>query len=78
MTCFQGHVNEICFRNISMPVTSELGIFAGDMHMDSCGGVTSIVCTDIVTFPEVNWGQPTMTFDDVIRYFGILVPPTVI
>ena len=35
MTCFQGHVNEICFRNISMPVTSELGIFAADMNMDS-------------------------------------------
>ena len=54
-------------------------MFAGDMDMDKCWEVTSMVYTDIVTFPrstEVIRGQcPLMTSYVIFRVF---VPPGVI
>ena len=53
---------------------ANFGMFAGDMDMDRCWEVTSMVYTDIVvTF------QRSMTFDDVMSFFGgLCVPPVVI
>ena len=58
---------------------ANFGIFAGDMDMDRCCEVTSMVNTYIVTVPrstEVIRGQwPLMTSYIILRVF---TPPTVI
>ena len=58
---FQGHVKRnlgsVPFQHLKL---ANFGMFAGDMDMDRCWEVTSMVYTDIVTFPrstEVIRGQ---------------------
>ena len=63
---FQGHVKRnlrsVPFQHLKF---ANFGLFAGDMDMNRCWEVTSMVYTDIVTFPrsnEVIRGQwPLMT-----------------
>ena len=73
----QGHVK----RNLrSVPFQclklSNFGIFAGDMDMDRCYEVTSVIYTDIVTIPmsnEVIRSQLPLITSHVI--FRVCVPP---
>ena len=58
---FQGHVERnlrsVPFQRLKL---AHSGMLAGDMDMDRCWEVTSMVYTDIVTFPrltEVTRGQ---------------------
>ena len=54
-------------------------MFAGDMDMDRCWEVTSMVYTDIVTFPrstEVVGGKWPLMMSNAI--FRVCVPPEVI
>ena len=70
----QGHVKRnlrsVLFQRLKL---ANFGIFAGDMDMDRCWEVTSVVYTDIVTFPrssEVVRGQwPLMTSNVIFRIF---------
>ena len=56
---------------------ANFGIYAGDIDMDRCWEVTSMVYSDIVDcdLSEVHRGhQRSMTFDDVICHFRVLCP----
>ena len=50
---FQGHVKRnlrsVPFQRLKL---ANFGIFAGDMDMNRCWEVTSMVYTDIMTFPR--------------------------
>ena len=50
---FQGHVKRnlrsVPFQRMKL---ADFGMFAGDMDMDRCWEVTSMVYTDIVIFPR--------------------------
>ena len=68
---FQGHVKRnlrsVPFQRLKL---ANFGIYAGDMDMDRCWEATSMVYTDIVTFPrstEVNdlWWRH-------MSFFGVL------
>ena len=76
---FQGYAK----RNLSSVPFQRLkfanfGIYTGDMDMDRCWEVTSMVYTDIVTFPrltEVIRGQWPLMTSYVISW--VFVPPGV-
>ena len=71
---FQGHVKRnlrsVPFQRLKL---ANFGVFAGDLDMYRCWEVTSMVYTDIVTFPrsnEVIRGQwPLMTSFVIFRVF---------
>ena len=71
---FQGHVERnlrsVQFQRLNF---ANSGIFAGDVDTDRCCEVTSMVYTDIVTFPsstEAIRGQwPLMTSYVIFRFF---------
>ena len=74
---FRGHVERnlrsVPFQRLTL---ANIGMFAGDMDMDRCWEVTSMVYTDIVTFPrstEVIRGQwPLMT--SYVIFSGFCAP----
>ena len=76
-----GHVKrtKFAFHTVWMPELASFGTFAGDMDMVRCCEVTSMVYTNIVTFPRstevirVHW--PIMTSEVI---FGVFVLPIVI
>ena len=77
---FQGHVernlHSVQFQRMKL---ANFGIYAGDMDMDRCWEVISMVYTGILTFPrstEVIRGQWPLITSYVI--FRIFVPPGVI
>ena len=72
---FQGHVKRnlrsVSFQRLKL---ANFGIFAGDMDVDRCCEVTSIVNTDIVTFSrstEVIRGQWPLMTSYVIHFSGL-------
>ena len=77
---FRGHVRRnlrsVPFQRLKL---ANFGMFAGDMDMERCWEVISVVRTDTVTFPrssEVIRGQwPLMTSYAI---FVVFVPPGVI
>ena len=77
---FRGHVKRN-LRSVSFQCLklANIGMFAGDMDMDRCWEVTSMVNTDIVTFPRstevIRGRRPLMTSYVSFRVF---VPPEVI
>ena len=72
---FQGHVKQnlrsVPFQRLKL---ANFGMFAGDMDMDSSSEVTSMVYTDIVTFPRSS--EVNDLWCHVI--FRVFVPPGVI
>ena len=70
----QGHFKQnLRFLPFQRLKFAKFGIFAGDMDMDRCWEVTSMVYTDIVTFPrstQVIKGQwPLITSYVIFRVF---------